>query len=109
MKINPILQNPVAKKMYDLKLQKSIAILNGRCKEARMTSKEFAKLAVDDFYTAIKVPQPVTGSFPWYSSFGLNAIKYMIYNLFCKKTPQEKQFNKLVDDYRSSLSFDLNQ
>lgn len=109
MKTQKILQNPIAKRMYDLKLKTSLDILHGRCKEARKAQKEFASIAVDHFETAVKVPQPVTGSFPLYSKFGLNAIKFMIFKAFCKKTPQEKQLKNMYDDYRDSLYFDIHQ
>lgn len=103
MKTQSILQNPVAKKMYDLKLKTSVSVLTGKCREANKAKKEFAKLAVDNFDTAIKLPQPVTGTFPWYSNFGLNTIKYMLFNLFVKKSPEEKKLKEMIDDYRSSL------
>ena len=109
MKTQAILKNPIAKRMYDLKLKTSLAVLNGRCKEARVNQKEFAKLAIDNFSTAIDLPAPVTGSFPWYSDFGLNTIKFMIYKAFCKKTPEEKKLKAMVDDYRTGLIFDLHQ
>ena len=109
MKTQNILQNPYAKKMYDLKLKTSLSVLSGKCKEARVAQKEFAKIAVDHFETAVKVPQPVTGTFPWYSNFGLNTIKFMIYKTFCKKTTEEKQLKQMLNDYRTSLYFELDQ
>ena len=109
MKTQKILQNPVAKKMYDLKLKTSLAVLNGRCREARAAQKEFATIAVDNFSEAINLPQPIKGSFPWYSNFGLNMLKFMIFKLFTKKTPEEKKLQAMVDDYRTSLMFDIDQ
>ena len=109
MKTQTILQTPVAKQMYKLKLKTSLAVLTGKCREANRAKKEFAKLAVDNFETAIKLPQPLTGTFPWYSDFGLNTIKYMVFNLFTKKSPEEKQLKNMVQDYRDSLMLDLEQ
>ena len=82
MKTQKIIQTPIAKQMYDLRLKSFISIANGRYKDARIAQKDFAKLAVENFSEALQVPQPNIGSFPWYSSYGLNSIKFDIYKIF---------------------------
>ena len=79
MKTQKIMQSPVAKKMYDLKRTTAFAVLNGRCREARQSQKEFAKLAVDNFTTAVNLPSPIEGKIPLFSVWGLNILKCHIF------------------------------
>lgn len=109
MKTQQIMQSPVAKKMYNLKLKTAVSVLNGRCRDARVAQKEFAKLAVDNFATAINLPSPVEGSFDLFSDYGLNIIKFKLFKLFTRKTPEEKKLEQMVDDYKAEILFDINQ
>ena len=109
MKTQKIMQSPVAKKMYDLKRTTAFAMLNGRCREARTAQKEFAKLAVDNFNTAINLPKPLEGNIPLFSKWGLNILKCHIFKLFTQKTPEEKQLKQMMDDYRTEILFGENQ
>ncbi len=103
------LQTPIAKQMYNLKLKSSLAIAGGRYKEARVAQKDFAKLAIQDFSAALNTPEPFIGSHPWYSNYTLNSVKFGIYNLFTKKTPEEKQYKNLVTEYYDSIIRDVYQ
>ena len=108
MKTQKILQSPIAKKMYDLKLRSSTAVLTGKFKDARNAQKEFAKLAVDNFSTALELPAPIEGKISLFSKAGLRCLKFMIYRVFCKSSPEEKKLKSMVNDYRDSL-FDMHQ
>ena len=100
MRTQKILQNPVAKKMYEYKFNHASNVLLGNVKEARKNYQEFAKLAVNDFETALQVPSPIKGTFPLFSKLGFNTLKYLFYNLFAKKTPEEKRLKKMFEEYK---------
>ena len=100
MGIEKIGQTPIAKQLYDLKLEHSTQILMGKAKQARNTYRNFAKLAVQNFETAVEVPPPIQGKINLFSYYGLNCIKYMIYKIFTKKSPEEKQFQQMVREYK---------
>jgi len=109
MKVQKVVQNPVAKQMYDLKLKSSIAIAKGAYKEARCAEKDFARLAVDNLEIAFNVNEPDLGDHAWYSVYGLNNIKYKFYKLFCKKTPEEKKLKEIFSDCYDSFFRDVYQ
>ena len=91
MKTEKILQTPIAKKLYNLKLEHTSNVLYGQVKEAKECHRNFAKLAVENFDTFIKTPSPIKGSFSIFSKPGFNIIKYLIYSFFTKDSPDEKK------------------
>lgn len=109
MKTQRIIESPVAKRLYDLKRTSTFAILNGKCRKARTAQKEFAKLAINNFSTAVNLPKPFDGSFSLFSDYGLNTLKFMIFKLFTKKTPEEKKLKEMMDEYRTEVLFDVRQ
>jgi len=100
MNVSEINQSPIAKQMYRLKFQQYSNILTGNAKEAKKYSKNFAKMAVDNFETAVQIPSPIKGQIPLFSKIGFNIIKYMIYNLFTRDSNEEKQLKALLKDYK---------
>ena len=109
MKTQQILQSPIAQKMYKLKFESSTSILTGNFKNARIAQKEFAKLAVDNFDIALKTPAPVKANFSLFSTQGLKCLQFLLYKTFCKKTPEEKQLKRMLQDYRNSMILDIHQ
>ena len=100
MKVQKVIQTPIGKKLYDCKFKHVSNLLYGNTKEAKKNYQEFAKLAVDNFETAVQVPSPLKGSVPLFSKLGLNIIKYLIYDLFTKNSPEEKQLKKMYEEYK---------
>lgn len=100
MKTQRVMHLPVAKKMYEYKFQHATNVLTGNVKEARRNYQEFAKLAVKDFEIAVQVPSPVKGSFPLFSKMGFNVVKYLLFNLFAKKTPEEQKLKKMFEEHK---------
>ena len=100
MNVSKINQSPIAKEMYQLKLRQYSNILTGNAREAKKYSQSFAKMAIDNFETAVQIPSPVKGSIPLFSRMGFNIIKYMIYSLFTKDSKEEKQLKILWEDYK---------
>ena len=101
MKTQRVMHLPVAKKMYEYKLKHATGVLTGKVKEARRNYQEYANLAVKNFDIAVQVPAPVKGTFPLFSKFGFNVVKYLFYNMFTKKTPEERQLKKMFEEYKT--------
>ena len=97
-----------ATRMFELRKQIGISAMDGKFRDARKYKKELAKEAVNDFETYKKLPflhfdiahVPVKAIL----DMALNSYKFKIFNKFIKKTPEEKQFDKLSKEYFSSLS-----
>ena len=100
MNVSKINQSPIAKEMYQLKFRQYSNILTGNAREAKKYSRSFAKMAVENFETALQIPSPIKGSIPLFSRMGFNIIKYMIYNLFTRDSKEEKQLKILWEDYK---------
>ena len=95
MNVQKIIQTPIAQKMKKLKFEYSIDVITGNYKNAKKTYREFAKLAVDNYETAKVIGPAIQGNIPLFSKYGINALKYIIYNFFTKKTSEEKLLKKL--------------
>ena len=97
-----------AAKIFELRKQAMMSVMDGRFKDARNYQKEIAKDAVTDFEAYKKQPfihfsvpgMPLKEFF----SMAFNSFKFKIYNKFTKKTPEEKQLNKLSKEYFKNLS-----
>ena len=99
-----------AAKMFELRKQVSISVLDGKFREARKQQKELAKAAVDDFETYKTLPfiHFIMKSFPLKSVIGLmiNTLGFKIFNKFSKKTQEEKQLLNLSKEYYRNLTKD---
>ncbi len=87
-------------KVRKLKAETQLSILLGDYKTAKNSSRELAKIGVDHFELVTKVPNTVQGSVPIFSKFGLRIIGYMLYSLFCHKTPEEKKFKEMAQLFK---------
>lgn len=101
MKTQRVMHLPVAKKMYEYKFQHATNVITGNVREARRNYQEFANLAIKNFDIAVQVPSPVKGTFPLFSKFGFNVVKYLFYNMFTKKTPEEQQLKRMFEEYKT--------
>ena len=93
--------SPIARELHNLKLKHATDILLGNPRSAKKNYQRFAELAVDNFETTLETPSPIKGSFSIFSKAGFNCLKYLIYNLFAKDSPAEKQFKKMMQEYKT--------
>ena len=106
MKVNPILtpaKKSVLEKMRKHKWDMVTSMLTGEYKQAKLAHQQYAKLAVDNFELVPHSGSPLNGSIPVFSKMGFNIIKYFIYRLFTKRTPEEKKLEKLAELYKAGL------
>ena len=78
MKTQKIMQNPIARKLYDYKFNQASSMLMGNVKEAKQNCREYAKLAVQNFEISTQVPSPIRGRIPLFSKSGINILKFVI-------------------------------
>ena len=90
-----------AAKMFELKKQSSMSILEGKYKDARAAQKELAKLGVEDFDTFVKVPGIKFANLPLIEGFPIikKFIGFNLFKMFSKKTPEEKQLAKMFKEF----------
>ncbi len=100
MKVGRVVINPVAEKMKQLKWDYARNMLLGNAKKAKESYREYAKLAVENFEIATQIPSPIKGSTPLFSKTGLKILKYIFYDIFTKRTPEEKKLKKMAEEYR---------
>ena len=100
MKVSSVAVNPIAEKMKQLKGDHARNMLLGNAKKAKESYREYAKLAVDNFEIATQLPSPIKGSTPLFSKTGLKILKYILYDIFAKQTPEEKKLKKMAEEYR---------
>ncbi len=94
------LKNPIISNIVYHKKDMAWHAINGNCKMYKASSKEYAKLAVDNFEVAKKVPEiKITGHLPFQKK--LNLLKIMLFDLFRKMSPEEKQLHQLVKKSQS--------
>ena len=95
-----------AVKMFELRKQSAISVLEGKCKAARTAQKELAKIAVDDFDTFTKLPNIQFTRFPLKLFFPVmfKTMKFKFFKLFTKKIPEEKQLAKMYKKYQKELT-----
>ena len=101
-----------AVKMFELRKQSAISVLEGKCKTARTAQKELAKIAVADFDTFKKMPNIQFTGFPLKLLFPImfKTMKYKMFRMFTKKIPEDKQLAKMYKEYKKSLTPDeINQ
>ena len=97
-----------AAKIFELRKQSMISVMDGKFRDARNYQKEIAKEAVKDFEVYKKIPfvHFIVPGMPMkdFFSMAFNNFKFKIYSKFTKKTTDEKQFNKLAREYYSNLT-----
>ena len=104
MKVSPVLNNSKKSILEQMRKHKWDAITSmvaGECKQAKLAQQKYAKLAVDNFELVPHSGTPLKGSIPIFSKIGLNILKYLIYRLFTKKTPEEKKLNIMAKLYKA--------
>lgn len=97
-----------AAKIFELRKQMDLSVLDGKLREARNCQKEIAKVALEDFETYKTVPfmhyiLPRMG-LKEILKLMFNSFEFKIYSKFVKRTPEEKQFTKLSRDYYKTLT-----
>lgn len=107
-----------AKKKYEAyqKLQKVNEIFNyekyvmmnvvtGNFKAARNAEKQLAKIGTEDFDTYKSIPKMKISGVPFQVGMLVfkNSLKYRLYKLFSKKTPEEKTFLAMKKAYLKEL------
>lgn len=92
-----------AAKLFELRKQITLSIFDGKFKQARANQKEFAKLAVQDFDTFVKVPTFKFTNIPLKAGISIlrPILKFKLFSMFSKKTPEEKELAKMYKDYVS--------
>ena len=97
-----------AVKMFELRKQISIFCLDGKFREARKLQKELAHEAINDFETYKQLPllQIRANKITVKESLSLLflSLKNKLFYKFSKKTPEEKQLNKMCKEYFGSLT-----
>lgn len=78
-----------------------IHVISGNFNEAREAHKQMAKLAVEDFDIYKKVTNFRIVNLPSGANKTIlvNSLKYKAYYAFSKKTPEEKQLEKMNKEY----------
>ena len=107
MKINGIeptdLNNPLVRKISDLKFQNGTSVLMGNYKDAIKAQKELAKIGVDNFELVTKVPSRLSGSISLFSKMGMRVIGFSLINALRIKTLDEIKFRELCKLYKSGI------
>ena len=95
-----------AAKMFELKKQVNISVLEGKCKQARAAQKELAQMAVADFDTYKTLPYVniKMNNLKIFFPLIFKTIKFNLYRTFCKTTPEEKELAKLYKSYAKGLT-----
>ena len=94
-----------ATEMFNHSKSVTTNIITGNFKEARIAEQNLAKAGIKDFETFKSIPKVSITNVPlqiWVPSL-INSFKYKIYRAFSKKTPEEKQFNKMRKAYLQEL------
>lgn len=86
-------------------------IISGNFKEARNAEKQLAKLCVEDFDTYKSIPRLKINNVPFSAGMQIlkNSLKYKLYKVFSKKTPEEKTFLKMKKEYLKEIKSENKQ
>lgn len=95
-----------AQRMFELKKQFTVSLMDGQYRNARKSQKELAKIAATDFDTYKTVPNFKFSNLSLKDglAFFWKGIKYSIFRAFTKKTPEEKQVIKQYKAYKKTLT-----
>lgn len=106
-KLSVDLTNPTVNKIVIAKKEMVYQTLCGNCKQYKVSSQNYAKLAVDNFEVAKKIPGiELRGHVPFQNK--LNMLKIMFFNFFRKKSTEEKQLKQMVKEYLAKKRIELN-
>ena len=95
-----------ATKLFELKRQSISSVMLGKYRDARVAQKEFAKLAVEDFDAFKAMPTINVLNIPFRFAIPIlfKNLGFKIFNLFSRKTPEEKQLRTMYKAYRKEAS-----
>ena len=96
---------PVRQQLTSLVNEKIYSSILGDYQGFKKASVEYAKLAVDNFDEVVKMDKP-SAKISLFSKPGFNILKVWFLNLFRKKTPEEKAFKKMFEEYKAKSNFD---
>lgn len=97
-----------AQKMFSLRQKAILSISEGKYREARQAQKDFAKIAVEDFEIYKTLPNIHVHNVPLREGWEIfkKLVKFKIYRLFTRKTPEEKQLKRQYKEYSKQLTQD---
>ena len=97
-----------AKKMFELRRDINLHIINGEFKKARSAQKQLAKDAVEDFETYKTLPHINFTNIPFkeWISIAIKSLKFRIFKAFTKNTPEEKLLAEKYSKYAKTLTSD---
>ncbi len=95
-----------ATKLFELKMQSALSIMDGKYRAARASQKAFAKLAVDDFDSFKALPNIKITGIPLKEGIKIffKNLGFKIFKLFTRRTPEEKQLATKYKAYRRELT-----
>ena len=93
-------------KLFELRKQSVSSVMLGKYRDARAAQKEFAKIAVEDFDACKAMPIINVLNIPFRFAIPIlfRNIGFRIFNLFSRKTPEEKQLRTMYKAYRKEAS-----
>lgn len=94
--------SPLTQKFSQLKSNIGLSSLLGNYKDYKTARKEFASLAMNHFETSMTAPGAKIQNVPLFSKPGMNILKVIILDFFRKKTPAEKQYKKMLKDFKKA-------
>ncbi len=107
-KLSVDLTNPTVNKIVMAKKEMAYQTLCGNCKQYKVSSQNYAKLAVDNFELAKKIPGiELRGHIPIKNK--LNMLKILFFNFFRKKSTEEKQLKQMVKEYLTKKHIELSK
>lgn len=98
MNVNKIANTrAVTKKLTKLKSDITKSALFGDCEGFKNAKIKYSKEAVKNFELAKSI-KTKTVTAPLFSKWGFNMLKVCIYDLFRKKTPEEKLYKRMCEE-----------
>ena len=95
-----------AAKMFNLRQNAFVSIIEGKYRVARQYQKDFASIAVSDFETFKTLPKINYKNVPAVAFFPMlwRSIKFRIFKFFTKSTKEEKQLVRMYKEYVKNLT-----
>jgi hypothetical protein len=97
------LNNPLAERVRQLKLENGISIFMGNYRNAIKAQRELAKIGVDNFELMTKIESPVKGTVPLLSKLGFRLLLAMLIDKIRYKTPEEKKYRKMCNLFKKGV------
>ena len=91
--------------MFNYEKYVMMNVVTGNFKAARNAEKQLAKIGTEDFDTYKSIPKMKISGVPFQVGMLVfkNSLKYRLYKLFSKKTPEEKTFLAMKKAYLKEL------